>query len=77
MLGAQREDKVPDAVGIAYSVFVQNRHPRVVGTATSDIKVTHDYCFVPCTDGVQLYQTTPYSKRSLLFRYATLLLHMR
>ena len=41
MLGAQRKEKVPIAVGIAYSVFAQNRHPRVVVTANSSIKVTH------------------------------------
>ena len=53
MLGAKRKEKVPIAVGIAYSVFAQNRHPRVVVTANSSIKVTHDDCFVACTDGVQ------------------------
>ena len=53
MLGAQREAKVPVVVGIAYSVFAQNRHPRDIVTANSSIKVTHDDCFVACRDGVQ------------------------
>ena len=30
-----------------------DRHPRVVVTANSSIKVTHDDCFAACTDGVQ------------------------
>ena len=53
MLGAQREEKVPVAVGIAYSVFAQNRHTRAIVRATSSIKFTHDDCFVACTDGMQ------------------------
>ena len=53
MPGAQREEKVPVAVRIAYSVFAQNRHPRAIVTANSSIKVTHDDFFVACTDGVQ------------------------
>ena len=47
------EEKIPVAVGIAYSVFAQNRHPRAIVTANSGIRVTHDDCFVACTDGVQ------------------------
>ena len=53
MLGAQREENVPVAVGIAYSVFAQNRHPRAIVTAKSSFKVIHGDCFVACTEGVQ------------------------